>query len=481
MSATCWALLVVSSEGQRENLNDYVVMAREDAVKHGWVLERLEDYREIASGKAGVREPVLKMLADLKAMPPARRPQWIWCRRTDRFSRGPASEATMVKVTILSLGVGIWDHDRGEIKIGNAQEELIENVAGFYARFDNEIRSSKVRAKYDERRKTGAPAISNKRPYGLRVVAGGQLEVIPEEAQIVRQIFEMRIAGLGGTVIGNAVRPIAPPRFRKDGKPWKKRARFEVFTITRILRNRKYSGTIVDEVTWQRAQIRPEHTNRHWNMTPVHEWPLTGAIRCFCNGPMSGNTSGSGPGVRRYYRCSRGYTHRGAPYASRRANELEAEFLAVLRLLEDDPGAVHRASTQLSVELIERALRTAKAELGEVSLQRGQAFSLNAAGHLRDEDLQERLDSLKGALIEIEQRVADLQQQRAVALASQTEGHLVEQMISEAIACWRSPAAEAKDKRMLAIALAKLVGGFYVDPEGRLQIGEPPIALRLHG
>jgi DNA invertase Pin-like site-specific DNA recombinase len=475
---TAWALLVVSSELQRENLSDYADMARADAERQGWTLERIEEFKAVASGKAGVRAPMIALVAAIVALPAERRPTWVWMRRVDRVGRGRATESMLALYSLHDLGVRIWDHDTGEVRLDTAEGELPTMLKAWYARLENEIRSGKARAYYEQRRKSGALSVTNKRPYGLRVEKGGQLVPVPGEAEIIQKIFEMRIAGAGSTTIGEAMRLIAPMPLRRDGTPRKSPPRWMGYTIVRMIRNPKYRGTIVDEITWHRAQALPAHlVGRAWNTTPRYPWPLTGAIRCYCGGPLYGEVGGRVEKRWRYYRCRHEDRHVGGKRPGWRADNVEQQFVELMIDIGDRPEAHHRMKSGPSPAVIDRALKMARAELAEITGQKAVVWNLHTRKLIRDDAVQPRLDALDATAADLTARIAGLETERSIAAAAGQEGRLGTETIARALEVW-GPHTKATwlDQRGLAIAVAIYFRGLYIDMEGHLQTGPSPLA-----
>jgi len=56
--------------------------------------------------------------------------------------------------------------------------------------------SGNLRWRYQKRMKAGK-FLTCSAPFGYRLVGSSALEIIPEEAEVVRRIFAMHLAGLG--------------------------------------------------------------------------------------------------------------------------------------------------------------------------------------------------------------------------------------------------------------------------------------------
>lgn len=463
-SVRAWALLVVSSEGQSATLPDQRAWANATAAERGWAIERV--FEDVSSGKRGVRRLLTEMITALREARPASRPAWVLMIRADRVGRGRIAESQIALHEIVDLGCRIWTRNEGELKLDTAMDQLISAARQATAAFENEVRAEKAAAYYGKRRTSGAPSVTNKRPYGLRVIKGGQLELVPGEAEIVAKIFEMRIAGAGCTTIGKAVAPIAPLPLRADGSARKSPPRWKPYTIIRMIRNRKYRGTIVDELTWHRAQAEPVHlAGRHWNTSPVYPWPLAGAIRCWCGAAMYGQPGGHPSRRIRYYACNQPARHRRKLV---RADDLEGQFYSLLLEIEAAPKSVV-LEPDPALPLLEGALRAAHAQMAECGRQRDEVWEMHAARLVRTEDVQDRLDTLAAKREACIQRIADIEMQLAVATAP--IGIDGPEIVAQTIATWQS--ATPLEQRQAVHLVARFAGGLYVDRAGQLHTGVP--------
>jgi hypothetical protein len=235
-------------------------------------------------------------------------------------------------------------------------------------------------------------------------------------------------------------------------------------------------------VTFQRAQIVTEQVrSRGWDTAPVYPWPLTGAIRCWCGAAMHGQAGGHfAPGKRiRYYRCNAPARH-GASRGAR-ADAIEAQFSELLSALKDNgPEAYRRTPVGPDPELLDRAIRAARAELDALSRDRAEVWDLRSSGVIRTEDVQERLDALAVKRDEVARRIAELEHQRAATAVVRSEAILTRDALAKMVRLWQNPSVSAKTRRDIAVAVAVHVGGLYVGPDGELTRGTPATAPAEH-
>jgi DNA invertase Pin-like site-specific DNA recombinase len=471
-----WALAVVSSDAQAETLQHQVKWAHEAAKRNGWRITRVVE--GVASGKEGPRKLVRDLLADLRALEPQSRPAQLLMIRTDRLGRGSVIDAQVVLRDILALGCGVFTRDDGPVRLDSGTDELISAAKLAVARIENDVRSDKARAVV--RRKLESGEAFGRSPYGL--TRNGKKDVAdPLRAPVVREAFKMRLAGAGLEVIGKRLRAIAPAHKYKDKTAkhptGERTVHWGAQRVSRLLSNRSYVGTIVDEATFVRAQrVAGILTNapRIHERRRRYDWPLSGALRCYCGSSMSGIPCGAEPYRYRYYSCKSRWNHE-EKLRLVRADSLEEQFVSLLGRLRASPSLIiryrKRASSASSPRLLERSLKQLSDKLSDVDRRRDAAWELHAQGKVRAEDVQERLDKLTGERSDLQAQIGDLREQLAIASEATRRNDDVEKLFERAPALFAK--ATEPQQRQLARAVALALGGFTVDKAGKLQIGKP--------
>jgi hypothetical protein len=143
-----------------------------------------------------------------------------------------------------------------------------------------------------KRRAQAGKATGGPRPYGYRYGTDG-LEVVPEEAEIVRRMFSELLAGRSICAIARDLQHDGIPTLR--GGLWRQP------TVSGILRNVQLTGkveydgetfdanhdAIVDERTFQRAQtLLASHVSRRGRRSKGRHLFRGGMLRCECGEPM---------------------------------------------------------------------------------------------------------------------------------------------------------------------------------------------------
>ncbi len=90
-------------------------------------------------------------------------------------------------------------------------------IAAALAESELEEDSKRQRWSYQDRFQNGWISIGS-RMYGYRAVEGNQLEIVEEEAAVVREIFGMYLGGMGAIAISNVLNNRGLKTSR--GNPW---------------------------------------------------------------------------------------------------------------------------------------------------------------------------------------------------------------------------------------------------------------------
>jgi DNA invertase Pin-like site-specific DNA recombinase len=469
-----WALAVVSSNPQAETLPHQRKWAEDVAKNKGWRLVRVIE--GVASGKSGPRKLVREILSDLRALEPEARPSWLLMIRTDRLGRGTVLESQIALNSILELGVRVFTRDDGEVKLDSAMDELFSAAKLAVARLENDVRADKVIGVIKRKRENGEAF--GRSPYGF--MRDGKADVVdPERAPIVKKAFEMRVAGVGLNAIGKQLATIAPAQRLKaptekhpDGE-WT--VHWTAHRVSMLLNNRAYVGPIISEATFVRSQrVAATLTNapKSQDGPRRYNWPLTGALRCFCGSSMFGLPCGKQPWRYRYYACRSRWNH-DDKLRMIRAERLEEQFVDLLGQLQASPTLIERyrkrGALSSSPKILERSLKEFMAKLAEADRRRDAAWDLHARGKVRSEDVQSRLDRISADRQEVQFQIAEVRDQLAVAREVSRRNDDVADLFKRAPAIFKR--ASEPDQRKLARAIAVELGGFRVNEKGILKIG----------
>jgi len=460
LSANVWTYLVVSSELQAGTLKHQEDWAVRTARANGWTVT--QTFKDVSSGRDGIRKLLDALLARLEQTPKPQRPGRILMIRIDRLGRGLGLEGIEALARLHRLGVTIHTRDDGDVRLARASDTLMPVLKSIVAGLENEARRDKAKAVIERRRRAGQ-VTTNKRPYGLRL--DENRKDVPDEprADVVRLAFELACNGFGYSAIGKRLTKIAPEARWKSGRAYP--VNWTNDRVRKMLMNKTYCGTIVDELTWHRAhaftyRIRSKGRN---------EWPLTGALRCFCGKTLIGSSRGSPP--QRVYRCHAIATHGKNITIS--ANLLERQFAELLKRLYVSPQLVDEyalmpGSTHEKEAMLDARISDLRRGLSAISAERTHCWELNRAGHVRDADLQGRLDdvAIRERQLRADLRVAE--DERALVSAAREERSRADELVRDAASLWS--AATTEDKRRLSQAVSRALGGLMVGSDRQIQI-----------
>ncbi len=130
--------------------------------------------------------------------------------------------------------------------------ELLLTFLAMYA--EEEARSASENQKWRIRKRfeKGQPWVGRMLGYRL---GDGKLEIVPEEAEIVRQIFAMYMSGMSMLAIAK--------QLNAEGVPGPASSLWNRITVMRILTNEKYAGDMVLQKTYRPDFRTKKHVTNH--------------------------------------------------------------------------------------------------------------------------------------------------------------------------------------------------------------------------
>lgn len=355
---------------------------------------------------------------------------------------GDLREAARSFFQIDSLGAQVVLLDGGQ----DATDRLL---AAWNNRSGQERLSERVKAAM--RRRAVRGEVLGRPAYGYRVGPRRRLEVVPEEAAVVRYIYRLYLQeGLGLRLIARRLNEEGITTRR--GQPW------SMIGIRDILRNRVYLGTysrfgvrvpgshppLVSPDDFRRVQEKL--SARRTSFSPRQNTPflLSGLVYCGqCGNKLIGvsrhqrwkRADGSeGEAEYRYYQCESRTNQSVCQYHTQRAEVLEERVREVLASLPSAsvPTAGDEASLLATTEAEVRRLRF---RLRQLDKRLEQALDATTQGRINRERLrsitrditQEQL-ALQDALVAVERRAEEQaeasvrRQQRERALQTLLDG-----------------------------------------------------------
>lgn len=340
-------------------------------------------------------------------------------------------QAAMKLLTIETAGVAVLSAHTGK----ELARELVETWA---ERGEATPVSERVRAAM--RRKAVKGEVLGRPPYGYHVGARRRLELVPEEAVVVRYIFRLYLQE------GMGIRKIAG-KLNEESIPTRRGGRWSMVSVRDLLRNRVYLGTytrfgvkipgshppLVSAEDFRRVQERLQSHSGEVRERTVTPFLLSGIAYCArCGNRMIGVsrrqrwTTKAGEqrsAAYRYYQCESRTNQSACGYNTQRAAELEARLHA---LLQGDAPAARRVPRAGNVdsyvldlaaeaERIESRMRRTRRQLEEVVAD-------TAHGHISLERMR-----LLGAELAAEQQAQEVElaaaRAKLAAHESESERH----------------------------------------------------------
>ena len=165
----------------------------------------------------------------------------ILVKSISRFSRNTVDCLNYLRI-LKALGVAVIFEEQN---INSMQEdsEFMITLHGAFAQQESESISANVRWGKRQAMKEGKATIVYSNFYAYRKGADGKPEIIPEEAEVVREIYRMFLAGASTRMIQNALNERGIPNLR--GVP-----EWTAYHVRSILTNEKYCGDVLLQKTF---------------------------------------------------------------------------------------------------------------------------------------------------------------------------------------------------------------------------------------
>lgn len=173
---------------------------------------------------------------------------FIITKSISRFARNTLDCLEMVR-KLIDLGIFLY-FEKENINTQSMESELILSILSSMAQDESSSISENNKWGAKTRFKNGTYKISYP-PYGYANI-DGKMEIIPNEADVVREIFKCALAGKGSYTIARKLNESKAPT-RKGGK-------WTGASVREILSNEKYTGDVLYQKTYTDSQF-----NRHTN------------------------------------------------------------------------------------------------------------------------------------------------------------------------------------------------------------------------
>lgn len=196
-----------------------------------WTLFDIYADERLTGTKTDKREDFMRLINDCRKGKIDR----VLTKSVSRFARNTLDTIQYVRM-IKEYGVSIL-FEAVQIDTACLSSEMLLLVSGARAPEESLSISKNQRMNCRTRMKDGT-YIPGSTPYGYKLKEDGELEIIPEEAEIVRFIFDSYLSGIGRTKIADMLNEKGIPN-RSKSKKW------HCFTVDYILKNERYIGDAI--------------------------------------------------------------------------------------------------------------------------------------------------------------------------------------------------------------------------------------------
>ena len=202
---------------------------------------------EALTGTKDSRENFQKLLAECRAG----RLDLVITKSISRFARNTVTLLETVR-ELKSLGVDVYFEEQNIHSI-SPDGELMLTLLAAYAQ--EESLSASENQKWKIRRNFEQGKIGSIKILGYRRNKDGVLEIVPEEAETVRMIFQDYLSGMGKLSICNKLNEMHI--LTKCGKEW------TAESVRRILQNEKYCGDLLLQKSFRENHLTKKKIENH--------------------------------------------------------------------------------------------------------------------------------------------------------------------------------------------------------------------------
>ena len=229
---------LISLEAQKAHYENYIRSNDE------WEYVGLYYDEGITGTKKDVRAGLLSMIADCEDG----KIEFIITKSISRFARNTTDCLEMVR-KLTDLGISIF-FEKENINTGSMESELMLSILSSLAESESVSISENSKWSVQKRFQNGTFIIAYP-PYGYKN-DNGTMVIVPEQAEVVKEIFAACLAGKGTHAIAKEL--------NARGLKTKKNGNWGAGAVKAILTNEKYTGDAIFQKTYTDSSF-----NRHIN------------------------------------------------------------------------------------------------------------------------------------------------------------------------------------------------------------------------
>ena len=222
---------LTSYEAQRTYYTDKIMSNPE------WTMAGLFADEGITGTSAQKRPEFLRMICQCRQ----KKIDLILTTSVSRFARNTVDSLKYVRI-LKELGIAVFFEEQN-INTLDADNEMLLTIHSAFSQAESETMSSRVKWGKREAMREGKAIIQYNRLYGYRRGDNNKPEIIPEQAEVVRRIYQQYLTGaslrmIQDTLEGEQVLNVA-------GKP-----EWSLNVIRNILTSEKYCGDVLMQKTY---------------------------------------------------------------------------------------------------------------------------------------------------------------------------------------------------------------------------------------
>lgn len=337
-------------------------------------LKIVDIYEEVASGDSIDARPEIQTL-----LQNAEKGKYdaVLVMAYDRLGRGDKVDQGIIERTFKESDTLIIT-PKSTIDLNNEQGEMQADFEGFLSRMEYRKIKGRLRDGLNSAVEEGKN-MGTTPPFGYTKDKEHVLQIIPEEAKIIKMIFEMAVEGYGSHIICSHLHSL--------GVQTRKGNTFIPKAIRDIIRNPKYKGDqfygtnskvpiytedchdpIVDKETWQTANDRINQRAPVNNADAPMQNPLATILICSnCENTMRRVKSHAKGNIYTYFYCKTPWCDMKGTKSEKVLDALIVELEALLESIEVESEDIINTDT---LELLEKRFANLQLELNDINERR---------------------------------------------------------------------------------------------------------------
>ena len=207
-----------------------------------WTMAGIFADKGITGTSAKKREDFMRMIRHCRQ----KKIDVILTKSVSRFSRNTVDCLYYIRA-LKQLGIAVI-FEKESINSLEEDSELRITLSGAFAQSESESISANVTWGKRRAMEAGKVSIQYKKLYGYRKGGDGQPEIIPEQAEVVRWLYERYLTGASLRMIKDELEQQGVKCF-EDSPEW------TIYRIRSILQNEKYCGDVLMQKTFRQDFI----------------------------------------------------------------------------------------------------------------------------------------------------------------------------------------------------------------------------------